>query len=152
MSQSWTITFKLKKTSTFGGNQQILRRVETCALFLQEYLLLHRQCPTDKRNSYRLRNLMWRIWVLHFLSCRVVQSYQLPSIFLKKWTVQTVGGKRSEMYKWWNTQEVKCTRSWMYISRCYKKRALQVLQHAVYKMWSLKVLDSEQMVSERSEL
>ena len=51
---------------------------------------------------------MWRITVLHILSCRVVKSYPLPSIFLKKLTVQTVEGKRSEMYK------VKCTKSEMY--------------------------------------
>ena len=45
--------------------------------------------------------------MLHILSCRVVKSYQLLSIFLKKWTV-TVEGKRSEMYK------VKYTRGEMY--------------------------------------
>jgi len=46
--------------------------------------------------------------VTYFLSCRVVKSYQLPSIFLKKWAVKTVEGKRSEMYN------VKYTRGEMY--------------------------------------
>ena len=71
---------------------------------------MHEQCPTDKSNSYRLRNPMWRIPLLHILLCRVVRSCQLPPIFLKKWTVPSVEGKRSEMYKWGNALDVKCTR------------------------------------------
>ena len=116
---------KLRKTPTCDGSQQIMRRQQFFTLFPQEYLSFHEECPTDKRNSYRLRNPMWRIPVLHIISYRVVKSYQLPSIFLKKWTVPSVEGKRSEMYKWGNTLEVKRTRGWMYMSGCYKKWALQ---------------------------